>query len=177
MTVLVKSATAAGAMKASLRRLIAALDADIAPIGLKTLDEQREAGNASRRTVAALLAVLAGLGLLLAAVGLSGVIAYAARRRVREFGIRMALGAAPGDVLRLVFAQGAALVGIGLGGGILLAAGLGRAASAMLFGVTPLDPLTTTAVCAVVVLAAAVALYVPARWATLIDPAITLRSE
>ena len=117
------------------------------------------------------------MALLLAAIGIHGVLSYAVEQRRREIGIRMALGAQPGRVLRLIVGQGVGLAvagaALGLGGAWLLT----RAMNTLLFGVTPTDPLTFVIVPAVIAVVALVASYVPARRAMRLDPVRALRAE
>jgi putative ABC transport system permease protein len=124
-----------------------------------------------------LLVAFAGLALVLATVGLYGVIAYSVSQRTREMGIRLALGAGQPAVLRLVLSQGARLTVLGLVAGLAAAAGLTRVMVGMLYGVSPLDPLTFVLVGAILGLVAVFASYFPARRATQVDPVIALRAE
>jgi ABC-type antimicrobial peptide transport system permease subunit len=124
-----------------------------------------------------LLAGFAGCALLLAVVGVYGMVSEAVARRTREIGVRMALGASPSSALALVFRDGAALVGAGIALGALGAAGLTRLMSRLLFGVRPLDPLSFAGAALALALFAAVACYLPARKATRVDPMEALRAE
>jgi putative ABC transport system permease protein len=124
-----------------------------------------------------LLGVFAGLALLLAAAGLYGVLAYSVSRRISEIGIRVALGAAPGSVLRIVISEALLLVGAGICLGLAGSFALTRLIAAQLFQTKTTDPATFAAVCAVLLAAAGVASYVPARRALRVDPAIALRCE
>jgi ABC-type antimicrobial peptide transport system permease subunit len=120
--------------------------------------------------------VLVGIvATLLAAVGLYGVVAYAVGRRTREIGIRMALGAAPGGVLGMVMRQGLGLAGAGIAAGLLLAFLAARAIAAALYGVGAADPLAWGGAVAVLLSAAALANYLPARRASRLDPSVALR--
>lgn len=132
---------------------------------------------ASQRFTMSLLAVFAGLALLLASIGIYGVLSYLARQRTQEIGVRMALGAARIDVLRLMLRDGARMVGIGAAIGIAASLGLTRLMSNMLFGVQPTDLPTFGLVLAVLCAVALLACYIPARRAMNIDPAIALREE
>src|SRR5690606_3388761 len=119
----------------------------------------------------------AGLALLLAMVGVFGVLVYSVQQRVREFGVRRALGATTGDVLRLVGGSAAKVIGAGAAVGLLLAASVARLLSSVLFGVQLLDPATFAAVIAVLAITATIAAVGPAWRAARIDPATVLRSE
>ena len=124
-----------------------------------------------------LIGLFAGLALLLAVAGIYGVISYAVAQRTREFGVRMALGADTGRVLRLVLGHGVWLVGLGLALGVGGALALTRLLRSLLFGVTPTDPATFAAMAALLGAVAMLACLVPARQATRVDPAIALRHE
>jgi putative ABC transport system permease protein len=124
-----------------------------------------------------MLAIAGGMALLLGIVGIYGVIAYAVSQRTREIGIRMAVGAQPAGLLRMFVRQGLLLAGVGAALGLAAAAGLTRLMSSLLFGVTPLDPVTYAAVSALLILAAVLASYLPARRAIAIDPVEALRAE
>ncbi|MFP2913116.1 FtsX-like permease family protein, partial [Pyxidicoccus sp. 3LFB2] len=129
------------------------------------------------RLLSMLLGLFAGLGLALAAVGIYGVLAYTVSQRQREMGVRLALGAQPSDVLRLVLKSGMALAGAGVALGVAGALGLSRVMGSILYGIAPHDPLTFGAVMALLLGVALVACLVPARRAMRVDPAVTLRSE
>jgi ABC-type antimicrobial peptide transport system permease subunit len=115
--------------------------------------------------------------MLLAAIGLYGVMSYSVAQRTREIGIRMALGARRPDVLALVVKQGMTLVFLGIAGGFLLALGMTRLISGMLFGITSTDPLTFVGVAALLASVALLANYLPARRASKVDPMMALRYE
>ena len=124
-----------------------------------------------------MLALAGGMALVLGIVGIYGVIAYVLSQRTREIGIRTALGAQPAELLRTFVRHGLVLTGIGAALGLVAAAGLTRLMSSLLFGVTALDPVTYAAVTALLVAAAALASYLPTRWAIAIDPVQALRAE
>jgi putative ABC transport system permease protein len=126
---------------------------------------------------ATLLGAFAALAMLLAAVGIYGLLAYTVAQRTREIGVRMALGASRRGILALVIGQGAVLAGIGVAAGLAGAFASTRYLSSLLFGITPLDPATFVAVALVFAAVALFASYVPARRATRVDPLVALRSE
>jgi putative ABC transport system permease protein len=144
---------------------------------MQPLAEQRAQALAPHKLVATLLGLFAALALVITASGLIGVVAYSVSQRTREIGVRLALGAAPETVLRMVLGQGMALVvgGLCLGlGAALVFAGLGRG---LLFGVAPSDPLTYVSVALVLLAISLAACALPARQATRVDPMLALRSE
>ena len=130
-----------------------------------------------RRFTIVLLGIFAGTALLLAAIGLYGVISYSVAQRTRELGIRMALGAQRTDVLKLVVREGMTLVALGVAMGLAASIGLTRLISSLLFGVSATDPLTFAALAFALGAIALLACLLPARRASLIDPMIALRAE
>ena len=124
-----------------------------------------------------MLTIFAGLALLLAAIGIYGLMSYSVEQRTQELGIRMALGAGQNDMLQLVVRQGMLLAGIGLAIGLAASLGLSRIMAKLLFGVKTTDPVTYTAVTVILISVALLATYIPARRATQIDPMIALRYE
>ncbi|MGH7538558.1 MAG: FtsX-like permease family protein, partial [Gemmatimonadales bacterium] len=130
-----------------------------------------------QRLTSAMMGVLAAVALLLASVGVYGVMAFSVSQRTAELGVRVALGARPADILRLVERQGMLPVAIGVLAGTAGALAVTRALGSLLFGVTPTDPLTFAAVTASLAGSALLALYVPARRAMRVDPMTALRSE
>jgi ABC-type antimicrobial peptide transport system permease subunit len=136
-------------------------------------------GESLARTSFALvmLAIASAMALVLGLVGIYGVIAYVAAQRSREIGIRMALGAQPREVRRMFLRQGLGLSAVGLGVGLVAAFGLTQLMSSLLFGVEPTDALTYAAATGVILAAAALASYLPARRASAIDPVETLKAE
>jgi putative ABC transport system permease protein len=160
-----------------IRDEIAALDRDQAVSDIATVEENVEDSLASQRLTMTLLGVFAGLALILASIGLYGVMALIVTQRTREMGIRFALGASRGDVLRLVLGQGAVLVGIGLAAGLLGAFVASRALRSVLYDVAPLDPAALISALLTLSLVALIACFLPARRASLVDPIEALRTE
>ncbi len=160
----------------SLREAVRGLDPEVAP-KFTTLEQSFTTTTAARRFNLTLIAVFAGVALGLASLGIYGVLAYAVERRTREIGIRMAVGAQRSEVFRLVVGQGMWLVIAGVGLGVLLALALTRYLGALLYGVTPADPLTYVCVVVFVLVVALAACYVPARRAMRVDPMVALRYE
>jgi putative ABC transport system permease protein len=178
MTIAVRTAgTAPQSVVAAVTARVHELDPNIAVADVKTMDEVVGASVAQRRLVMTLLAVFAGIALLLSAVGIYGVISYAVSQRTQEIGIRMALGAQRGNVLVMVVRQALVLAGIGIGAGAVGAWLLGGLMKSLLFGVRPADPVTFFAVAAVLALAGTLAAAIPALRATRVDPVVALRAE
>jgi putative ABC transport system permease protein len=153
------------------------LDPNVAAADVRTMDEVIDVSVAQRRLTMLLLSVFAALALVLAAVGIYGVISYSVSQRTQEIGIRMALGARRSAVMRMVVGQAMRLAAIGLVTGGIGAWLLTRLMQKLLFGVTPSDPLTFAAVSSLLALVAATAAWVPGLRATRVDPVIALRSE
>ena len=161
----------------AIRDQVRAIDKDVAIFDVKTMDEYVAKATAQPRLDSALLALFAGLALILAMVGIYGVISYGVAQRTNEFGIRMTLGAQRADMLGLVLKQGLGVAAIGTAVGIAAAVGATRLLSSLLFGVKPVDPLTLVAVSAILLVCALVACYIPARRAMRVDPMVALRYE
>ncbi len=160
-----------------VKQAVAAIDPEQAVADVATMEENIGASLASHRLTMAMLGVFAGLALGLASVGLYGVMALVVTQRTRELGIRFALGASRGDVLRLVLGQGAVLVGIGLAAGLLGAFVTSRALRSVLYNVTPLDPAALISALVTLLLVALGACFLPARRASRVDPIEALRME
>jgi ABC-type antimicrobial peptide transport system permease subunit len=156
---------------------VRAIDANQPIYDIKTMDERLARSLEARRFAATLLGVFAGLALLLAAIGLYGVIAYLVAQRSHEIGIRVALGASRADVLKLVLKQAIQLALLGVGVGLAAAFALTRLMASLLYGVSATDPLTFAAISVILTAVALTASYVPARRATRIDPMAALRYE
>ena len=160
-----------------MRRAISEVDPQTAIPTVQTLEQARNASMASPRVMTDLLGIFAALALAIAAFGIGGILALTVNQRLNEIGIRVALGAKPGDLLGMILGQGMALVLIGLVVGLLSAMALTRLMKTLLFQVQPNDPLTFAGVSLVLSGAALLACYVPARRALQIDPLRALRSE
>jgi putative ABC transport system permease protein len=163
--------------ESTLRRTVHAVDPNQPVEAVRTLDDLRAEALAAPRLTATLLALFAGLALLMTLAGIGGVIATSVTARTREFGVRMALGAGWETVLAMVVWQGLRLVAIGLAIGLAGALAISRVLSAYLYQTTPRDPLVLVLVAAAFLIAGAVACLGPARRATMVDPLIALRTE
>jgi predicted permease len=166
-----------GAILGEVRAAAREIDAGLLVPESASVSQLRAAPLARPRLMAALAGVFAGLALGLAAVGVYGMIAVLVGQRTREFGVRLALGAQPGAVRRLVLAQGAAHAGVGIAVGLLTWLGVSRVLRSVVYAVTPTDPVTLAGAAVLLLAAAIAASYLPARRATRIDPVQLLRSE
>ncbi|HEX8748287.1 MAG TPA: FtsX-like permease family protein, partial [Pyrinomonadaceae bacterium] len=173
----VRTASAPESMAASLRKQVYALDPDQPVSDVMTMEERLNQSLSQPRFSAVLLGLFALVALVLAAVGIYGVISYTVTQRTHEIGIRMALGASAQDILKMVVGQGMMLTLIGVGIGLVAAFLLTRAMSSLLFEVSSFDPLTYAGVSLLLVIIAFIACYIPARRATRVDPMIALRYE
>jgi len=174
---IVRSRGEVSALVPSIRREVTAVDADEAVGGVMGLDELTRAALGPARVNAVVMGAFAAAALLLAVLGVYGVLSYSVRLRRREIGIRMALGARGADVVRLVVGQGLRLVALGVTLGVAAALALGRGMAGLLFGVQPADPATLAAVACVLGVTAVGASYLPARRAACVDPATALRED
>ncbi|MGE5323543.1 MAG: ADOP family duplicated permease [Actinomycetota bacterium] len=161
----------------SIRTVVTQMNRDQVVFGAETMDEIISSTLATRRYSMFLLAGFAALALLLAAIGIFGVMSYAVGQRTREIGIRMALGARRGQVLSMIISQGAKMLLLGVAAGLLAAFALSHLISRLLFGVSPTDPLTFAAVAILLGMIALLACYIPARRAASVDPTLALRCE
>ncbi len=175
-TWLIHTAGSPSALIPALRDVVRSMDPDLAP-RFRTLEELFQSGVASRQFNLTLLMVFAAVALALSGLGIYGVLAYSVEQRTREIGIRMALGAQPGQVLGMVISQGARLVLIGLALGIAGALAASRLIASMLFNTSATDAATYAAVSLFLCLVAVVACIAPARHAAQVDPMVALRHE
>jgi putative ABC transport system permease protein len=176
-TFTVRSAGDPTALAPSVRQIVRETDPSLALTGLQAMTDIMRTSIAPTRASMLLLVLFAAIAMVMAAVGVFGVMSYAVNLRAREMGIRLALGARPSEVRRMIVGDGMkqALLGVGLG--LLGAVWLTRMMGTLLFGVTPGDPLTLATVALLLLMTAALACYVPARRATKVDPLVVLRTE
>ena len=160
-----------------IRSAVSQLDSNLPLFSVRTETEQIDRSLFQERLIARLSSFFGGLSLLLACVGLYGLLSYEVTQRTREIGIRMALGARPPDVLRIVVRQGVGLSSVGASIGILVALGATRYLASLLYGVRPFDPPTFLAVALLLSVVALAACYIPARRASHVDPLVALRYE
>jgi len=165
------------AVMGAVRRAVERIDSREVIYNVQTMDEVVSNSFAARRLSMILLGIFASLALVLACVGIYGVISYLVGQRTHEIGVRMALGAGRSDVLRLVVAHGTKMALIGVAIGIATSLGLTRLMANQLFGVSPHDPLIFAGVALLLTIVAVAACYIPARRAMRVDPIIALRHE
>ncbi|MGH9711205.1 MAG: ABC transporter permease, partial [Candidatus Acidiferrales bacterium] len=175
--VLIRTAGTPAALLPEVRNTVKSINPSVMVLQAGSVSSLLYISLFSYRTAASLAATLGALGLLLAAIGIYGVLAYSVGQRTHEIGVRMALGAQPADILRLVIGQSGKLVLAAIVIGLALCFGVTRLMSSLLFGVTATDPLTFIGVCILMVLVAFAACYVPARRAMRLDPMEALRYE
>ncbi len=177
LSLIVRSHTDAANLIPAIRRTISDTDRDVPLYKIQTLEEVRAEGRASARLGTILLASFGAIALLLASIGVFGVVSYTVGQRIREFGIRVAIGASTVDLLKLTLGRGALLVAAGAVLGLFGAAGLTRLMSTLLAGVSPNDPLTFALATLVLTSVGLLASYIPARRASKVDPTLALRAE
>ncbi len=177
MSLVVRTSSPPDTLVSAVSGAVHEVDREQPALDVITMDDIVTNSLSHQRFNMLLLSAFSGLALLLAAIGIYSVLAYSVRRRIREIGVRMALGAKRGDILRTILGQGAKLALIGTGIGIVAAFGLTRLMSSQLSGVTATDPITFLSVAGLIVMVALVACYIPARRATKVDPMVALRYE
>jgi putative ABC transport system permease protein len=177
MTLVVRTATAPLSLVDPIRQILAHIDKDQPMAKVATMDQMIGDSVARSRFTTLLLSCFAALALVLACIGIYGVMAYSVAQRTHEIGIRLALGAQRREVLRLVLGQGARLAAMGVAIGVVAALALARLMTSLLYGIAARDPLTFTGVAVVLTLVALGACYVPAYRATRVDPILALRHE
>ena len=166
-----------GTLGDTIRHEVQSVDPGIPVFAVRTMDEVVAKSLADRRFALVILAVFAGVALLLASIGIYGVMAYTFSQRTHEIGVRVALGAQRSDILRMALGEGMLLVAIGLGAGLIGATIVTRFLRSMLFSVTPTDPATFGAIAALLAAVALFACFIPARRATQVDPLVALRED
>ncbi|HEY2546564.1 MAG TPA: ABC transporter permease [Candidatus Acidoferrum sp.] len=166
-----------GSVSNALRGAVWAVDGERPVAFIRTMDQLMEQNVADRSRPMTLLGIFAGLALVLACIGVYGVLAYSVAQRTREIGVRMALGARPGDVTRMILGRGLRLSAIGLVAGVALAAALGVLLRSLLFGVTPAAPMIYAGTAAALIIVALAACVIPAQRAARVDPVVALRDE
>jgi predicted permease len=177
MTVIIKAAGDPNQLIAAVRQKVREIDSDQPIDDIRTMNQIRAESVAPERLNLTLLSIFAGIALVLAIVGIYGVMSYSVTQRTHEIGIRMAIGAQPRDVFRMIIRQGMLLALIGVGAGLVGAFLLTRLMASLLFGVEPTDPATFAAIALLLTAVALVACYVPGRRATKVDPVVSLRYE
>jgi len=177
MTVVMKTAVPPMSLADATRAQVATVDANLPLSNVSTFDAIVSKSISQERFYMTLLSVFAAVALVLAAIGIFGVLSYAVSQRTREIGIRMALGAQGGTVIALIVRQAMLLVAAGVAAGSIVALFLSRTMAKMLFSISPTDPATFVSVGGVLVAVALFASYLPARRATRVDPIVALRAE
>jgi putative ABC transport system permease protein len=177
MVLAVRGAIDPSALTLPVIQAIRSVDPEQSVYNVRTMDEIVDQSLARRRLTTIVMAVFSALALLLSAVGIYGVVTYGVTQRLREFGIRIALGATRGEVTRLVVRQGTSMATVGAAVGLVLALLAGRVMGTLVYGVDPRDVWSTVGATAFLLLIAGVASYLPARRAAGVDPGVTLRSE
>ena len=177
MNLVVRAASDPQALASAMREAVSSLDRGETLSAVRSLDDVVQGSIAQPRFSAQLLGLFAVLALLLAAVGLYGLIAHSVSQRTQEIGIRLSLGAQRRDVLRLILGEGISLALAGSVIGLMAALGLTRLLASLLYTVTPTDPVTFAAVGVSLIGVALFACYIPARRATKVDPMVALRDE
>ncbi len=177
ITLSIRTAVPPSSLVESIRRTVLGIDPNLPVYRFRTLEERIHSSLQRQRTPMVLLSLFGGMALLLAALGVYGSLAFSVGQRTKEMGIRMALGAAAGDVLRLIMRQGVWLIGLGTTIGLAGYFATGRMLQHVLFEVQPLDPFSVGFAIVVISAVAATACFLPARRATKIDPVVALRDE
>jgi putative ABC transport system permease protein len=178
LTYVIRSTRAGAAGFADdVRQAVRAVDRNLPLARIRTVEQIAAASMAQTSFALVMIGIAAGVSLLLGVIGIYGIVSYIAAERTREIGIRLALGAQAGEVTAMFLRQGAGFAGLGVGLGVVVAAGLSKLMSSMLFGVTGTDPLTYLAVSAGLAAMTLVATYIPSRRAARMDPVSALRSD
>jgi putative ABC transport system permease protein len=177
LSVTVRTSLSATSLEPLIRREIQAVDPDLPVFNVRTMNEVIDGSLASRRFSAELVGVFAVVALLLASVGIYGLLAYMVGQRTHEIGVRMALGAMPSTIGKMIVSRGAGLAGIGVGIGLLLSGIMAPLISSLLYGVRPIDPEVFIAVPLILMVVVLLASYIPARRAARVSPIVALRES
>jgi putative ABC transport system permease protein len=177
MDVVVRTAGKPEAALTAIRQRLHALDSELPMSNVRTMEQWISLASAQPRLNALLLAIFAAVALLIAVIGIYGLLSYSVSQRTREIGLRLAIGAQPAGVLRLIVRQGMAVAMSGIGAGLVASLAVSRVLATLLYGVRGRDPLTFGAVAAVLATVSLLACYIPARRAARVDPIIALREE
>jgi putative ABC transport system permease protein len=176
-TIHVRTQLDVGPLMPTIRRELQSLDSALPLVNVTTMDEAIRQGLWASRAGAAMLSIFGGLALLLAAIGVYGIMSYSVGKRTREIGIRMAIGAQRSDVLKLILNQGLLIAGTGIVAGLIAAFLAARYFQNFLFGIGAGDAVTYAAISLILTVVALLACFIPARRATKVDPLIALRTE
>jgi putative ABC transport system permease protein len=177
LSVTVRTSLSATSLEPQIRREIQAVDPNLPVFDVRTMNEVIDGSLASRRFSAELVGVFAVVALLLASVGIYGLLAYMVGQRSHEIGVRMALGAMPSTIGKMIVSRGAGLAGIGVGVGLVLSGIMAPLISSLLYGVRPLDPEVFIAVPVILMVVVLLASYIPAWRAARVNPIVALRRE
>jgi putative ABC transport system permease protein len=177
LSVTVQTSLSATSLEPQIRRAIQAVDPDLPVFNVRTMNEVIDGSLASRRFSAELVGVFAVVALLLASVGIYGLLAYMVGQRSHEIGVRMALGAMPSTIGKMIVSRGVGLTGIGVGIGLIMSGIIAPMISSLLYGVRPLDPEVFLAVPLILMVVALLASYIPARRAARVNPIVALRES
>jgi putative ABC transport system permease protein len=177
MSVVLRTTLPAATLANELREAVKSVDPEVAVANVQPMEELVSLSMSAQRLSASVLGAFSAAALILTVIGIYAVVAFMVNERTYEIGIRLALGAQRADILRLIFGQGSRLVGWGLTIGLIMALGLTRLLSSFVFGITATDPTTFVLAPALLVMAASLAIYIPARRASRVDPVNSLRSE
>jgi predicted permease len=177
MAVVLRTTTSSGTLESEIRKAVAGIDPGVPVSEVQTMRAAVDRSAARQRFATLLLALFAGIALVLGIVGIYGVMSYAVAQRQREIGVRMALGASPGDARLMILREGLTMAAAGIVVGLIAAASLSRLLGGLLYGVKPNDPVTFALVPVLLAVVALLASYLPARRATRVDPTTALRAE
>jgi putative ABC transport system permease protein len=177
LSVTVRTSLSASSLEPQIRREIQSIDPSLPVFNVRTMNEVIDGSLASRRFSAELVGVFAVVALLLASVGIYGLLAYMVGQRAHEIGVRMALGAMPSTIGKMIVSRGAGLAGIGVAAGLILSGIMAPLISRLLYGVRPIDPEVFIAVPLILMVVVLLASYIPAKRAARVNPIVALRES